>query len=37
MQASKSREGMAEFDTFQCLTCRTTIWETKPPPRGEAD
>lgn len=32
MQASKSRENVAEFDTFQCLTCQTTITESKNPP-----
>lgn len=33
MQASKSRESMTEFDTFQCNACQTTITETKPRPR----
>jgi hypothetical protein len=28
MQASKSRESLQHFDTFQCLTCDTTIVET---------
>jgi hypothetical protein len=28
MQASKSREGLQHFDTFQCQTCDTTIVET---------
>ena len=37
MQASKSHEGLAEFDTFKCLTCQTTISETKPLPSGEAN
>ena len=31
MQASKSRENLAEFDTFHCQTCQTTISE-KPRP-----
>jgi hypothetical protein len=34
MQASKSREDLAEFDTFQCLICESTISESKPPPPG---
>jgi hypothetical protein len=34
MQASRSREDLAEFDTFQCLTCQTVIRETKPQPGG---
>ena len=40
MQASKSREDSVNFDTFQCLTCDTTIVESTPPgtaknpPRG---
>jgi hypothetical protein len=38
MQAAKSRESMAEFDIFRCLTCQTTITETKPqPPRGQTE
>jgi len=32
MQASKSREELADFDTFECLTCHTVIRETKSPP-----
>jgi hypothetical protein len=28
MQASKSREDLADFDTFQCLSCHTTIKAT---------
>ncbi len=32
MQASKSREDLAHFDTFECLSCRTQIRETKPRP-----
>ena len=35
MQASKSRENLADFDTFQCLTCQTVIRESKPQPAGE--
>jgi hypothetical protein len=31
MQARKSREDLARFDVFQCLTCDTTIVETAPP------
>jgi hypothetical protein len=33
MQASKSRENLAEFDTFYCQTCQTTISE-KPRPQA---
>jgi hypothetical protein len=29
MQAGKSREDLADFDMFRCLTCGTTIRETK--------
>jgi hypothetical protein len=32
MQASKSREDLAEFDTFRCQSCGTTISENRPPP-----
>jgi len=28
MLASKSRDTQADFDTFRCLTCHTTILET---------
>jgi hypothetical protein len=28
MQASKSREDLAYFDTFECLSCRTLIRES---------
>jgi len=34
MQASKSRQDLADFDTFECLSCQTVIRETKPPPRN---
>jgi hypothetical protein len=35
MQASKSLENLAEFDTFECLSCHTVIRESKPrPPDG---
>ena len=34
MQASKSRDELAEFDIFECQTCRTTISESKPPQPG---
>ena len=41
MLASKSREDLRNFDTFQCLTCDTTIVKSAPtagtgrkPPRG---
>ena len=27
MQASKSRENQADFDTFECLSCHTVIRE----------
>jgi hypothetical protein len=30
MQAGKSRESLADFDIFRCLTCDTTIREAKP-------
>ncbi len=33
MQASKSHDNLAEFDTFRCLTCQTTISE-KPRPQA---
>jgi len=32
MLASKSREDLAHFDLFECLSCRTQIRETKPRP-----
>ena len=32
MQASKSREDLADFDTYQCLSCQTVIRESKPQP-----
>jgi len=32
MQASKSREDLAHFDTFECLNCRSLIRESKPRP-----
>jgi hypothetical protein len=31
MQATKSREELADFDTYQCLSCQTVIRESKPP------
>jgi hypothetical protein len=36
MQASKSREELVHFDTFNCLSCETSIVEaqTRPPPRS---
>jgi hypothetical protein len=30
MLASKSREDADDFDTFECLACRTTISKRKP-------
>jgi hypothetical protein len=30
MQANKSREEIEHFDLFECLSCRTTIRESKP-------
>ena len=30
MQATKSRENLSDFDTFSCLSCDTTIVESKP-------
>ncbi len=36
MQASKSRDDLLHFDTFQCLSCETLIHESKPrPPAGD--
>jgi hypothetical protein len=35
MQASKSREDLADVDTFRCLTCLTTITERKQAPSGD--
>jgi len=29
MLASKSRENLAHFDKFECLTCQTVISETQ--------
>jgi hypothetical protein len=38
MQASKSREDLAHFDTFQCLSCETLIRESTPrPPTGNSN
>jgi hypothetical protein len=38
MQAGKSREDLKHFDTFQCLSCHTTIVEAEQPSarRGRA-
>ena len=36
MQASKSREDLADFDTFQCLSCQTVIRESKARPADGA-
>ncbi|HEY5217511.1 MAG TPA: hypothetical protein VIJ17_11550 [Pseudolabrys sp.] len=30
MQAKRSRETVAHFDMFECLTCDTVISESKP-------
>jgi hypothetical protein len=30
MQATKSRENLRDFDTFNCLSCDTMIVEAKP-------
>ncbi len=35
MQASKSQDDLADADTFQCLTCQTTITERKSTPPGD--
>jgi hypothetical protein len=37
MQASKSQENLAEFDTFECLSCQTVINESpaRPPAGGK--
>jgi hypothetical protein len=32
MLASKSRDNLAEFDTFRCLNCDTIISKPAPPP-----
>ena len=37
MQASKSRENIAHFDRFECLTCHSVISEAKLPPAGYDD
>ena len=37
MQASKSQESLADFDTFECLTCHTVIRAAKPRPAGTND
>jgi hypothetical protein len=35
MQASKSRDDLTDFDTFECLNCHTVIRESKSrPPRS---
>jgi len=34
MQASKSREELPRFDTFNCLSCETTIIQAQTPPPG---
>jgi hypothetical protein len=33
VKAGKSQENLADFDTFRCLACDTTIREAKSPPR----
>jgi hypothetical protein len=33
MQGAKSRDELADFDIFRCLTCDTTIRESKSPAR----
>ena len=35
MQANKSRENLAHFDKFECLSCRTVISEQRRPPAGD--
>lgn len=35
MQASKSREDLADFDLFECQTCHTTIRQSAPRPRNQ--
>jgi hypothetical protein len=30
MQASKSRQHLVDFDTFECLSCHTVIRQGKP-------
>jgi len=38
MQGAKSRDDLTDFDIFRCLTCETTIRESKSPsnPGGRA-
>ena len=36
MQASKSREDVKHYDTFQCHSCQTTIVEAELPPSGHS-
>lgn len=36
MQAKKSQEDSPNFDTFECLTCATTISERAPVASGGA-
>jgi hypothetical protein len=31
MLASKSRDALANFDRFECLTCHTVVREAQPP------
>jgi hypothetical protein len=40
MQAGKIRDDVPRFDLFECLSCNTTIRESKPadePGRGQAN
>jgi hypothetical protein len=32
MQAKKSRDDIPRFDLFECLSCNTTIRESRPAP-----
>lgn len=37
MQASKSQENLARYDTFRCLTCQTVISERRTPSATDAE
>lgn len=36
MQARKSRDDIPRFDVFECLSCNTTIRESRPAPEDPA-
>jgi len=37
MQARKSRDDAARFDVFECLSCNTTISESRQTPDSPSD